>query len=243
MTPAEAALAAAALGTSILSAVLGMVGGLILMGVFAAALPVPAAMVLHGATQFVANGFRAALLWRHVHVRGVLAYALGAAGSYALLREARFVPDPATVFLVLGAVPFAARLASRAVALDFSRPGAAVAAGLVVTSVQLVAGVGGPLLDVFFIDTGLGRRQVVATKAVTQATSHLLKLGYFAPLLAAGTVSPALISASILAALAGTLVGSRILERVSDGWFRTATRWLVLGVGVVFIARGLAALG
>ncbi|MGH6893767.1 MAG: hypothetical protein ACREEP_16080 [Dongiaceae bacterium] len=61
-----AAVAAAALGTSFLSGVFGMVGGLILMGVLLLFLPVPAAMTLHAITQMTANGWRAAVWNRHI---------------------------------------------------------------------------------------------------------------------------------------------------------------------------------
>src|SRR5688500_17001950 len=96
--------------TSVLSGVFGMAGGLLLMGVYAATLPVASAMVLHGATQIVANGSRAALLREHIAWRGVGLYAVGAAAACALLWGVRYVPDTRTVFLALGLVPFVAVL-------------------------------------------------------------------------------------------------------------------------------------
>lgn len=52
--------------TAILSAMLGMAGGLVLMGGLALVLPVSAAMVTHGAVQSVSNGWRAVLLRRFI---------------------------------------------------------------------------------------------------------------------------------------------------------------------------------
>ena len=49
--------------TAFLSGIFGMAGGLILMGVLLALMPVPAAMMLHGVTQLASNGWRA-FLWR-----------------------------------------------------------------------------------------------------------------------------------------------------------------------------------
>lgn len=43
----------AVFGTSILSGILGMAGGMILMGVFAAVLPVQQAAILHAIAQFL----------------------------------------------------------------------------------------------------------------------------------------------------------------------------------------------
>lgn len=224
--------------TSVLSAVFGMAGGLVLMGVYAAVLPVASAMVLHGATQIVANGARAALLWRHVHVGGVLRYGLGAGLAALMLAGVRWVPDTATVFVALGLVPFVAVFSP--VRADFART--PVLAGVIVGATQLVAGVGGPLLDAFFVRTELGRREVVATKAATQTLSHALKIGYFATLIDGEVASPALLGGLAVAALAGTWLGGRVLERISDADFRKWTRWIVLAIGAAYFVRGVVSL-
>ena len=44
--------------TSFISGILGMAGGMILMGVLLALLPLPAAMVLHAVTQMASNAWR-----------------------------------------------------------------------------------------------------------------------------------------------------------------------------------------
>ena len=56
-------------GTSFLSGIFGMAGGMILMGVLLVLLPVPEAMMLHGVTQMASNGWRGLLWWRHAHWR------------------------------------------------------------------------------------------------------------------------------------------------------------------------------
>jgi hypothetical protein len=66
------------------------------------------------------------------------------------------VPSTALTYLFLGLVPLLVWLPTGVLRLDASRPAHAVAAGLAVTSVNLVAGVAGPLLDVFFVRTSLG---------------------------------------------------------------------------------------
>jgi uncharacterized membrane protein YfcA len=230
----------AAFGTAVLSATLGMAGGLVLMGVYAAVLPVPEAMVLHGVTQFVANGGRAWLLRRHVDLAGCGAYALGAVLAWFALRAVAFVPDAATVYLGLGLVPFVALLVPGGRWLDFGWRPAAAACGVLVAGTQMLFGVAGPLLDVFFVRTRLDRHAIVATKALTQTMSHVLKVTYFLPALTSdGPVGlgPAA-GVAVVAAIVGTRVGNRLLERISDEGFRRATRWLVLGIGAVYLVRG-----
>ena len=55
--------------TAFLSGMFGMAGGLILIGVLLALMPVPEAMALHAVTQMASNGWRA-LLWLAVYPTG-----------------------------------------------------------------------------------------------------------------------------------------------------------------------------
>jgi uncharacterized membrane protein YfcA len=213
-----------------------MAGGMLLMGVYAALLPIPTAMVMHGGTQLLSNLARALLLWRGVYWRGVGCYVAGSAAAFAALFSLRWVPDPWLVFLCLGLTPFlAAALPSRW--FDFERPLAAAATGCLVAALQLTAGAAGPLLDVAFVDSKLGRHEVVSTKAVTQCFSHSLKLAYFVPALARGSIEPGLMLGVLLATVCGTRLGTSILERMSDASFRRYSRAIVLCIGGVYLCK------
>ena len=61
-----AALILTMVGTSLLSGVFGMAGGLVLVGVLLVLLPVPDAMALHAVTQIASNAWRATLWWRRI---------------------------------------------------------------------------------------------------------------------------------------------------------------------------------
>lgn len=238
------ALVVAAFLTAVLSGILGMAGGLVLMGLAAWMLPVSGAMVFHGMTQAVSNGSRALVLRGHVRRRIVGMHALGGLAAFAAVSLAGPAPDRAVLLVTLGCVPFVARLVPRSRLLDATRPGSAAACGFVTTALQLVAGVAGPLLDTWFVEAPLTRHEIVATKAATQALSHVLKVARFAPLLAASaetSVSPVLLAAAASAALAGTSVGTRLLERVSEARFRAWTRAVVLALGAACLAQGVAA--
>ena len=80
MTPLMiAALGLLMVATSFLSGLFGMAGGLILIGVLLALMPLPTAMVLHAITQMASNGWRA-FLWRsHIRWRPVCVYLIGCA--------------------------------------------------------------------------------------------------------------------------------------------------------------------
>lgn len=222
--------------TATLSAMFGMVGGMVLMGVYATLLPVPAAMVMHGSTQLLSNVSRALLLRRSVFWSGVGLYIAGALAAFAALYSVHWVPSPFLVFLGLGLTPFLAALLPKRL-LDFERPRAAVATGVLVAALQLTAGAAGPVLDIAFVDSSLDREQVVATKAVTQCFSHSLKLIYFLPALSSGSIQPELLVCVFIATLLGTKLGTVVLKRMTDASFRRYSRAIIYAVGVMYLGK------
>ena len=226
----------AALVTAAVSGVLGMAGGLLLLGVLLLVLPATVAFVVHGLLQLVSNGWRAVLQRRHLQWAVVGWYSLGAVSGGLLVALVRYTPDKALTYLLLGLVPMLVWLPKERMHLDAARPPHAVLAGLLVTSVNLTAGVAGPLLDVFFVRTALGRHAVVATKAGTQVLSHLAKVLVYGG--AAGDGVPWLVvAAAVPLSMLGTLLGSRVLDRITDASFTTATRWVVTAIGVVYLVQ------
>jgi uncharacterized membrane protein YfcA len=229
--------------TSTISGVFGMAGGLILMGALAFTLPVSAAMVTHGAVQLVSNGWRAVVHAKHVRWPIIGLYGAGSVGAAALLALLAYSPTKGWVYLMLGLAPVLVWLPKTIVRLDAAKPTHALACGLCVTGLNVAAGVAGPLLDIFFVRTELTRHQIVATKAATQTLAHLAKIAFYgAPLLSAPSAGlPPLwffVCATPLA-MAGAVVGGRILDRMKDTDFRTWTRWVVSGIGAVYLVEAV----
>ncbi|SMH31323.1 TSUP family transporter [Azospirillum agricola] len=228
--------------TSFLSGLFGMAGGMALMGLLLLLLPVPSAMLLHGITQFTSNGWRAWLWRRHVDWGIVGRFAGGAAVAGAGFSLVGAVPDRATSLLILGLTPFMALAVPRRWALDATKPPHALMAGFLCMGIQLLAGISGPLLDVFFVRSGMTRQGVVATKAMTQVFGHAVKVAYFAPMVAGSsgeTVEAAVILLSVGMALLGTNLSRRVLDRMSDAQFRRWSRYLVMGTASVYLGQGL----
>lgn len=232
--------------TSILSGILGMAGGMVLLAVLVSLLPVASAMMLHGAVQAMANGSRCWFLRHHVQWRILPPYLAGAAVAVAGFAALRVLPDPAVVLLAVGLLPWLARLVPARLIfarLDMSRPATAVACGLLVTAAQLLAGASGPLLDLFYLRSPLSAHQVVASKAVTQALGHVLKLLYYGVLLSSPQdLPPWIFLIAMATAVAGTRVGTRLLDHLPDGVFRLASTWVILAIAIICIIRGLLGL-
>src|SRR5258706_8014672 len=109
MTPLMiAALGMLMVATAFLSGLFGMAGGLILIGVLLALMPLPRAMVLHAITQMASNGWRA-LLWRaHTRWGRVFVYLIGCALALGAWSLTGYVRDKPIALLLLGVTPFLA---------------------------------------------------------------------------------------------------------------------------------------
>ena len=225
--------------TSVLSGLVGMAGGAVLMAVLITILPVSSAMILHGATQAMANGSRALLLREHLIWRLLPGYGLGAACAVGMATWLVLVPDPGVVLIAIGIFPWAARWSNRLKGLDITQPMTTVLCGFSVTFAQLIAGAAGPILDVFYINSGLGRQAIVANKALTQTIGHLLRILYYGALISLTSDLPGWIFvASLGVAVLGTRVGTMLLTRWNDADFTKLSRGIILTVATVCIFRG-----
>jgi uncharacterized protein len=178
---------------------------------------------------------------RHVRWDIVGWYALASALAGGVVALIALVPSKPVLFLLLGLVPALTWLPPGLLRLDAARPPQAFLSGLMVTGLNLTAGVAGPLLDIFFIRTELTRHAIVATKAATQVFAHLAKiLVYGAPLLltpSEGMPPIWLFAAAIPLSVAGTWVGGQILERMSDVNFKRWTRYIVTAIGGLYLIQ------
>src|SRR6476661_1712951 len=173
MTPLMiSALGLLMVATAFLSGLFGMAGGLILIGVLLALMPLPSAMVLHAITQMASNGWRA-FLWRsHIQWRPVAVYLIGCALALGAWSITRYVPDKPVALLLLGVTPFMARLTPPNLKPNPDSIWQGTVYGSICMGLMLMTGVSGPLMDPFFLGGDFGWREKVATKAMCQLVSH-----------------------------------------------------------------------
>jgi len=243
-TLAFSLIAAASLVTSFISGILGMAGGMILMGLLLALLPVPSAMMLHGVSQLASNGWRALMLRSDIDWRVMRSYVLGLVAALSLFTALQLVVSKGVALIAMGALPFVALALPEKLHLNVERRGHSFACGLVCNVVSLTAGISGPILDVFFVRSKLNRHEVIATKAATQTLSHIAKIVYFGAVLSleGASVEPWLAAVMVALAFVGTSLSRRVLERMTDASFRQWTRWTVMTLGSVYLCSGAIAL-
>lgn len=229
-----AVLAALAVATSVLSAMVGMAGGAVLLTVMLLYLDPLVAIPLHAVTQLLANGSRAWFQRREVRWRVVGWYALpllpAAALGYPL---AQAIPPRGAklgigLFVLLatwapGLMRFGRGAGSGATG---SRPGPRggvrgfALLGAVSGFLGPNLGVTGPLQAPFFLALGYPRQALIGTFAASQVFFHLSKVVLFVAGGFAFGAHLVLLAALCAAALAGTWVGSRLLGHVSERVFR-----------------------
>ena len=228
-----------ALATSVLSGLVGMAGGVVLMAILINVLPVSSAMVLHGVTQFTANGSRTLILRRFLLWQLLPGYMLGAALAVAGFSALLFVPDASVVLILVGLFPWVAKLKPKLGGLNITRPLSSVLCGLSVTSAQLLAGAAGPLLDMFYLNSGLDRQTVVANKAMTQTIGHLLRILYYGAIISVETLLPNwLFLAAAVTAVLGTRIGTWLLSRWDDAVFQHIIGLIIWCTGTICIIQG-----
>ncbi len=229
--------------TAFLSGIFGMAGGMVLIGVLLFVLPLPMAMVLHAVTQMASNGWRALLWRRHIQWRITVFYVMGCFIAVGVWSLTLYVPEKAIALLMLGLSPFVLRIVPTKLMPATLGPAQALGGGIACMALMLLTGVTGPLMDQLFLRSAMSRQQIVATKASCQVFGHGSKLLYFGALIeGAGSVEPWVLAMAVAASMLGTSLGKQILERLSDGQFRTWAGRLITVLGLYYVGYGLVLL-
>ena len=213
------------------------------MGLLLTLMPVASAMALHAVTQMASNGWRA-FLWRRFIMKGILpGYLAGCLSVFLIFSLIAFTLPRAWVLLFLGLVPYLALSVPQKWAPDIEKKGAPIYLGALIMTLQLLAGVSGALLDIFFLRLERDRRQIVATKAFTQTLSHFFKLIYFTlvvPKPASSLEIPLwAYGAAVCLAILGTFCARFVLEKLTDRSFLRWSRILAMAMGAVFLLQSL----
>jgi uncharacterized protein len=223
--------------SSFLSAVFGMAGGMILLGVLLSYFDVAAGMILFSIIQFFVNGARV-VQWRE-YVRWPIfyGYLLGAAVAFTIMWTIAYVPDKATVFLLLGVMPFVIEILPAAMRPNIEWRGVPIVTGFFTTVIQILSGVGGLMLDIFFQKSMLDRKATNATKAVAQTFSHVVRWVYFGSLAGMGNLPLWIIPPAVLLGIGGAWLAPYVVERMTDHGFRQWTRWIIFAISIVYLIR------
>ncbi|WP_196161037.1 TSUP family transporter [Reinekea sp. G2M2-21] len=230
--------------TSLLSGILGMGGGILLAASLAMFVPLSAALLLHASAQFTANSYRALLHKHTIQWRIIHRYSIGMVAVALLFVYWQVTINKSLFYFLLGAMALSSHFIPKNMALDTTKTSHAIASGFLVTALQLFVGVAGPLLDMFYQKTSLNRFQIVATKAMTQAMGHFVRITFYLSVYRQhwqqSEINAWVLLGVIGLAMLGTRAGTSLLHRVNEAQFQFFSRTLLSTLGVFFIAKGAA---
>jgi uncharacterized protein len=228
--------------TSIVSGVMGMAGGMLLLTVMLLRLEPALAIPLHGVVQLVANGSRAWFLRRHVAWSAVIRFAwpllpFGALGLWLL----GYLPVSASR-IGIGVFVLASTWLKSFFSLskDVAARRALPVGGALVGFFSTLVGATGPLLAPFVLALELGNQPTIATLAACQIFQHGSKVALFGlrGFALEGQLAPCL--SLCIAAIAGSAVGTRLLDRVPQRVFRLSVRLVLSALALHQVWQGFS---
>lgn len=243
--PVAALLAFAAFATAALSGILGMGGGALLLAVISSFLPYGETIPAHATVQIASNSTRVVAFWRDVDwptmgrffvgvapaavLSGLLLSYLGPAGeSEPYLKGAIGLYILIFVFLPK---PKSQDGSGRGRMWEFT------AIGLAAGVLGIFVGAVGPLIAPMFARHSFVKERLIATKAVAQATLHVIKLPIF--FFVGGFEMKrftVLVVVMLLATIPGTLLGKWLLRFFTDQSFMWMYRAALFISGTKLIA-------
>ncbi len=220
-------LAATAFVTSIISAIIGMGGGILLLAVMFCFLPHGQAIPIHAAVQLASNGTRVLGYLKHVDWWTAGRFCIGmlpgaVLGAILLYWLGEAEESEPYLKMLVGAYVLGSLLVPKP--KGDKRPGAwwdFPLLGFAAGTASLTVGAIGPLIAPLFVRRDFVKERLVSTKAVCQMMTHVAKLPAFVLLgRLAATELGGLGALMIAMVIPGTLVGTRLMKYVSEGLFR-----------------------
>ena len=228
--------------TSALTAAFGVGGGVAMLALMGVVMPVAVLIPVHGVVQLGSNTGRA--IHQRAHIRWPLfgPFVAGAvAGSLAGGAVVLELPD-ALLKIVLAVFVIAVTW-TKIPGFDRLTRAGLVVGGAVIGLVTMFLGATGPMIAAFLNQSiPDDRKAVVATHAMLMVALHALKVVVFGALGFAFARWVPLLAAMIATGYAGTVYGSRLLDRMPEDRFRWLFKVLLTVLALDLLRRGVTAL-
>ena len=241
----------AAFITSIISAIIGMGGGVTLLGIMAIVIPEGyLAVAFHGVIQLVSNVTRTTVYREHVYQPIFKKFFIGIIPGLFF-----------TVLIIFGLINYFNLNSASELKIDFLKPLIGIyiiwflylknkrkiksdtiffLMGILSGLVTVFIGAAGPLISPFFIDRNLTKENIVATKAACQAIGHIGKMPIFIYFFDVNYLHHwSVLSPLILAVYFGTKIGKEYLGKLSERFFTKLFRIALTIIALYLIVEQL----
>jgi uncharacterized membrane protein YfcA len=216
-----ASLGLTSIGTSVISAVVGMAGGIVLLSIMTFFLPIATLIPIHGVVQLISNGTRTYLLRKNIVWKIVVPFAIGipfgVIASVYILKEINNTTLPLTLIGIL--IFYSIFKPKNLPPLKIPYWGFAIL-GMFSGVLSLLVGATGPFLAPFFLRDDLIKEEMISTKSAVQILTHFLKLPAFIYLGFNYWEYKELIIIMVVGAVIGTHAGVRVLHLIPEKIFR-----------------------
>ena len=227
--------------TSLMTATVGIGGGVLLLAVMASTVPVSALIPVNGLVQLGSNGNRALMTLRFVDWQMFKYFSLGALMGGVLssfivvqlpLVLIQFAVAGFILFLVWGTKPKTQDMT----------PLGRILAGLFTTVVSMFVGATGPLVAAFVHRNNYSKMQITGTFASCMTFQHGLKAFVFTFVGFSFVQWGGIIIAMIASGAIGTFIGLKVLKRVPADKFILAFKVVVTLLACRLIFQAITSL-
>ncbi|MGO3743344.1 sulfite exporter TauE/SafE family protein [Kerstersia sp.] len=225
--------------TSALTSAMGLGGGVAMLAIMAAGLPVSSVLPAHGIVQMGSNLGRTAIQRQYVIWPLVLWFSVGSVVGIALGSPvAAHIPERAAKLLLAAFILWAVFGKKP----PPSPPGKTylLTGGALTSFATMIVGATGPLVAAFLAAIGLTKQRLVATHAACLSVQHGLKILAFGFLGFAYAQWAFLLACMIASGVLGTYIGTKLLDNMPERYFRLGFRITMALLCVQMVWQALA---
>ncbi len=220
----EIFLIGAALATSVLTAISGVGGGMILIALMPGFVPAPSIVPVHAAVQLISNSSRAFFGWRFLRREFVLTFVAGSiAGATISAGITRQINLEYIPLIIAAYILYS--VWTPGFELKRPRKWEFAAIGALQTGLSMMVGATGPMGQAALVRRGLGRDALVVTAALMMIFTHLVKIAFFALLGFAYADHWRLILGMSSAVIVGAFIGTHVRYRIPEAFFKKTLKW------------------
>lgn len=220
--------------TSALTASLGLGGGVAMLAIMGAGMPVASLLPVHGIVQLGSNFGRTVVQYRHVIWPLVLWFLVGSAIGIAVGGQAiTFIPDDAAKIVLALFILWSVH--GRKPKPEHVSRTFFISGGVLSSFGTMIVGATGPLVAALLSARGLTKQPLIATHATCMVVQHGLKILAFGLLGFAYAAWLPMLLAMVASGFAGTLAGTLALDNVPERLFRVAFKITMTLLGLKMI--------
>ena len=224
----------ASFSTSLISAIFGIGGGIILLAFFATFLPPLAIIPVHAVVQLASNGGRVFFLRKEIHWPVISTFILGCmfgailGGMIVLQIPHELIKLLMGVFILWSIYGYLPKFNNKQIFFG----------SIISCSLSVIVGATGAFIAAIVNTFKLPKLNHIATVAFVMMTKHILKIGVF--IILGFSFSPYinLMIMMVVGGFIGTIIGKKIMYQINEVFFRKLLNLVltILALRIILIA-------